>query len=317
MNSNDGKKIYINEDAKKFAKSSYKKFKKKNEDIYDSKKELREAYNSRLFDLLPDTIEFLVKFGHIMNQEVQEVKNGIYEKLNDEKFCKALYKEIKNGGELENIMLLPIILSDILRKVDAWNKELLAKNPNDNIYETSHLIELSKLILKKKLKKFNKRNIDETLAFDILSVMPCDKIMEISKQYTIRMVYEVLYEHAKTKKISFDEIIKVLVNEKYVPAFILYALLERKERFANLNDSQKQLYLAISNWVFNTMENLEKDTIKEILESFVAIRKKDDRNGKDANRRYALSTLSETDYPNITKMIKRIVSDDGDTQKYF
>lgn len=311
------KKVFIPEEAKRFAKASYKKFKKKNRDLYDSKKEIKEAYISYLIDLLPGTIEFLIKYGHIKDQEVQDAKTAIYSKFMEETFCKILRKELKNGSEIKNIRVFPIILADMLKKVEQANKELIAKDPNADIYATEHVVELSKLILKKKLKKFVKEGISEKLAFDLLSVIPTVKILNISKQYSIRMVYEVLYEHAKTIKIDFNKVMKLLVEEEHYPVFIIYALLEKKERFGYLNDNQKVLYLDISNWVFNMMESQDKAVIQHILETFINSRRKDDRIGKDCNRRYVLTTLPETDYPRIVKTIQRILSDEPTFQKYL
>ena len=63
--------VKINADAKEFASATFKKYKKHNGDYYDSKKELKESYNLYLVDLLPATIEFVVKYGHIKNEEIQ------------------------------------------------------------------------------------------------------------------------------------------------------------------------------------------------------------------------------------------------------
>ena len=62
---NGNRKISIPNDAKDFAKITFKKYKKHNEDYYDSKKELKQSYFSYLFELLPETINFIVKYGYI------------------------------------------------------------------------------------------------------------------------------------------------------------------------------------------------------------------------------------------------------------
>lgn len=77
---NNGQKFRIQEGAKDFAKLDLKKFKKKEGDYYDSKKELKRAYYSRLVDDLPDAIEFVVFDGYKEVPEVQETKNAIFAK---------------------------------------------------------------------------------------------------------------------------------------------------------------------------------------------------------------------------------------------
>lgn len=312
----NNRRIKIPGDAREFAVATFKKFKKHN-DCFDSKKELKQSYNMYLIDLLPRTIEFLIRSGHIKSDEIQETKQAIYAKLVDEDFVKVLRKELKNGNDIDNIKLLPIIIKDILVLTEKENRELLAKDPNSKIYDMSDLIEISQLILKKRLKKFEKAGIDQTVAFDVLSVIPTAKALETSQTYRIHAFFEVLYEHAKAKAIPFAAIMNTLVDDKWFQIFIAFALLERKDKFTNLTDAQKTFYLDVSNWVFSTMEKLSKDEIEAILRAFVAGRKRDEAQGRDSNRRHALSSLPEADYPRIIKMVNKLISEDDTIKKYF
>ena len=312
----NNRRIKIPGDAREFAAATFKKYKKHN-DCFDSKKELKQSYNMYLIDLLPRTIEFLIRSGHIKSDEIQETKQAIYAKLVDEDFVKVLRKELKNGNDIDNIKLLPIIIKDILVLTEKENRELLAKDPNSKIYDMSDLIEISQLILKKRLKKFEKAGIDQTIAFDVLSVIPTSKALETSQTYRIHAFFEVLYEHAKAKAIPFAAIMNTLVDDKWFQVFIAFALLERKDKFTNLTDAQKTFYLDVSNWVFSTMEKLSKDEIEAILRAFVAARKRDEAQGRDSNRRHALSSLPEADYPRIIKMVNKLISEDDTIKKYF
>lgn len=312
----EGRQVNIDKDALEFAKITLKKYKKHN-DFYDSKKELKQAYAMYLIDLLPRTIQFIVKFGYIKTPEVQETKDAIYAKLVDEDFIKALKKEIKHNNKIKNIKLLPIIIKDILMISERENREILAKDPNGKIYDMTDLVELSQMILKKKLKKMDKAGIDANIAFDVLSIIPGEEALSCSQNYRIHMLYECLYEHSKTKKIPFKEIMEVAIDEEFYPVFISFALLERKEKFGNLTDAQKVFYLDVSTWAFETMENSSRETIEAILKTFVNGRKRDEAQGKDSNRRYALGSLSEADYPKIAKSITRMISDDGNLKKFF
>lgn len=317
-NKNKNGSIRINEDAKEFAKITFKRYKKEQGDYYDSKKELKSSYAMYLIDLLPGTIEFIVKYGYINKEEVQNVKVEIYKKINDPDFIKLIKKELKNGNKIDNIKLLPIIIKEILMEGKKLNDEALAKDPNAKLYDMSDLVELSQLILKKKMKKLGKLGISSNVAFDALSIIPCDKALESSQFYRIHSLYECLYEHAKSSAIPFAELMNGMIEPSYYPAFITFALLERKEKFTKLTDAQKKLYLDISNWCFDTMENsLNKEEISTIIKTYVAGRKKDESQGKDGNRRYALSSLSATDYEKISKVINKMVAEDDTIKKYL
>ena len=315
---NKNRKVHIPGDVKEFAKADFKKFKKRNSDYYDSKKELKQGYYLYLVDLFPPVIEFIVKYGYINNDDVQQVKHQALAKINDMDFIKVVKKTIKHGDDIENIKLLPIIIKEILMEAKKRNDAILAENPNGKIYDMSDLTELSYLILKKKMKKFEKAGIPASLAFDVLSIIPCKEALNSSQMYRIHALYDTLYEHAKTTQIDFDKLIDLAVDEDYHLACISFALLERKEKFSKLTDSQKTLYLAITNWCFNTMEKkLKKQEVYELINIYVKSRIRDDKNGRDSNRRYSLSSLSEEDYPRITTVVKRIIAEDDSVKKYL
>lgn len=310
--------VKINGDAKTFASASLKKYKKHNGDYFDSKKELKASYSMYLIDLLPDTIEFVVKYGYINKEEVQEVKTAIYQKINDPEFIKILKKELKNDNKIKNIKLLPIIIKEILMEAKRVNDAALAEDPNAKIYDMSDLVELSQMILKKKMKKMEKAGISSSVAFDVLSIIPCDDALESSQFYRIHALYDCLYEHAKGTAFSFADLMSILIDEEYYPVFITFALLERKEKFLKLTDAQKSLYLDISNWCFKTMEkDLKKEEVESIIKTYVAGRKRDESQGKDGNRRYALSSLSAEDYERINKVITKMIAEDDSIKKYL
>jgi hypothetical protein len=315
---NNGKEIHIDDDVKEFSKITLKKYKKKYADDYDSKKELKDDFYLYLTDRLPKAIEFLVKFGYLKQEPIPEIKDSIFSKLTDEGYVKFLKKLLKNGDKIENIKLLPIIIKEIVEITNKFNTEQLAANPNAEVADVSDLIELSQIIMKKKLKKFEKEGIDAALAFDILSVIPKDNVLDRAQNYRIHLLMDVLYEHAKGKTVPFANIMNIVVGEEYYPMIVVFALLERKEKFGTLTDSQKVLYLDISNWVFNTMEKeFSKEQLTECMNLYIRSRRRDESQNKDGNRRYALSTLSETDYPRINAFIKKLIADDDTLQKYL
>jgi hypothetical protein len=311
------KKIRINEDVREFAKLTLKKYKKENGNFFDSKKETKESYYMSLVDLLPEVIMFVVKFGHVQNEEIQNVKTLIYQKLTDYDFIKVLKKELKNKNKIKNIKLFPIIIQEILEEAKKVNDQLLAQDKNAETYRMDDIQELLQIILKKRLKKFAKAGIDTATSLDVLSIIPCDEALDISQFYRIKSFFDCLYEHVKGVAIPFETIMSLVTSEEYYPMFITFALLERKERFAKFTEAQKTLYVDISTWCFKTMEGLKSDAIKSIINVYINGRKKDDSQGKDGNRRYNLSTLVPDDYPKITKVINAMLSHDESIKKYL
>ena len=314
---NDRKEFKIPDEVKKLAKLSFKKFKKTDGDYYDSKKDLRKAYYAQIVDLLPAAIALIIKYGHI--EAVKEVKDLMYEKITDPKFVKYLRKEIKAGSEFDNMILLPTIIYDIVGEAHKAAEAAKADDPDtETTFDVDDLVQVSRDILKKKIKKLTKAGVDEAVAFDVLSVIPTTKILAKSQQYHIRRFFTVLYEHAKTKEIKFEKIMKeVFKDGDYVNSVITFALLERKEKIANFTDTQKKLFNDITEYCFSTMEEMKKDEIYDILKSYTDVRKRDESQGKDTNRRYYISSLPESDYPRILKAVDRLCDTDEKLKKYF
>lgn len=310
---NNERKFKVPADVKLMASLTLKKYKKEN-DFYDSKKELKRAYYAQLVDYLPDTIIFIIRYGHI--EANKELKEALYAKLTDPKLIKEVTKYIKDGNEIENIDLLPNIISDIVRNAAA--AQAAAKEKGEEIeFDLSDLVELSKLILKKRLKKLTKAGIDEAVAFDVLSIIPAPKILDKSAFYHIRMLFITLYEHAKTKKIDFSKIMKVLVKDEYVAGVISFALLERKDKVTSFNETQVEFYNTITEYCFKTLEKMDKDTIRMVISSYIQARQKDESQGKDSNRRFYISSLPEDDYPKITKVVKKLLKEKEELKKYL
>ena len=316
LNNEQPRKIKVHEDVKTFSKLTFKKYKK--EMGYSKGEDAKEDYRLYLIELLPDVIDFIINFGHIQDEHVQSIKNTCFTKISDPKFIKTLRKEIKDDVKIKNIKLMPIIISEMITSIQKVNAENAANN-SEEIYDMSDLVKLTQLILKKPLKKFDKEGIAEDLAFDVLSIIPTEDALKKSSLFRIRRFFEVLFEHAKTKEnIPVDKIIKLVGGKDNYPLFVVFALLERKEVFGKLTDKQKVLYLAISNWAFNVLENeFDNELRKDALMTYAKSRARDAAKNKDSNRRFALTNLSETDYPKINKTLTFIMNKDEKLKQYF
>lgn len=316
-NQNNKRGFKIPKDVDRLAKLNLKKFKKENKGYYDGKKELRKAYYVEMIDLLPETIQLLVRYGHI--QEVREIKDKLYNKLTDKNLIKMILKMIKGGDSFGNMEFLPVVIYDIIREANHQIEVEKENNPDVDIeFDLTDLLELSHTILKKKIKKMEKAGIPENVAFDVLSVIPDPDILKKSQFFRIRTLFSVLYEHAKKVDINFEKIIKILFkDDKYVPSLISFALLERKEKITNFMDGQKKLFNDITEYCFKTLEDMKKEDIYSVLKAYTESRIRDDRQGKDTNRRYYISSLPESDYPKILKVVERICVNNMDLKKYF
>lgn len=321
---NDKKvKFKVPEDVKKFAEATLKKFKKKN-DFYDSKKDLKKGYYDYLLEMLPDAIKFVIRYGHFENNK--ELKEAIYEKICDPSFIKFLKKQLKDDAVLESVELLPNVIYNICREATIHAAdESVKKDGTEDVkpdvnetFDLSDLTEISKIILKKKIKKLVKAGVDESVAFDVLSVIPSKKIIEKSPYFHIKNLFAVLYQHAKAKKdIKFNVIIKKLFSEDELRYIVSFAMLEKRGKCSNFNDGQKQLFSDITMWSLKYLEGCDKKDLASILTAYVKVRKTDDSKNNDEKRRFYISEVPQDKYPKVTKVVAKIIQADESAKKYL
>lgn len=319
---NENRKFTIPKNVEKLSKLTLKKFKKEN-NYYDSKKELKKGYYDYIIDSLPEAIKFLIKYGHMECNK--EVKEAIYEKICDPSFVKHLTKRLKDDRDIiaDSLELLPNVIYDIVREASKHVpetkevKEGTNETKAEEAFDLADLTKVSKLILKKKIKKLTKAGIDESLAFDILSVIPTNKILEKSYYHHIRNFFVVLYQHAKEKEIDIDTIMKKVFSKDDMRLVIAFALLEKKSKLTTLNDKQKAFFNDITKYAFKKLEKYDKDDIMDVLKTYLKNRKNDERLGRDDARRLHLSALPAETYPNINKVINKLAKTNEDFKKYL
>lgn len=312
-------KRFGNLDLKKYKKE----LKKDGRDFYESKKELKRAYFDMLVEFLPGVIDWLLKNGHKPQEHIQEAKMHCYERISGfgdmgPAFIEHTIKYVKKYGtdEAPELVYFPIILFEIIGDILKFNKDHEAK-PEECYASPDEMYELCMVLLKKRLKKAEKKNIPENLAFDLLCVVPTkDTIGQYGTFYRARLIFDILYKYAAEMAIPFDTIIDFLVDSADYKYILGYALQERKDKYKGYNENQKVLYNGITSWTMNTLEDMDKKEIREILENYIRARKRDEAAGKDGVRRYYLTSLPDSDYPKICAVVDQLLQNESN-KKYL
>lgn len=322
----------IPEAAKKLAKMKFKKFKKQNMEDFDSKKELKKAYYSRMVDYLSGAIPVVIYHGHL--DAVQETKNQIYNIIADIDFAKYLKKQIKKSKyEFENMDIFPYMIADMNNIIMQKLMNDPTSNPEMQDVAAAYQ-EISSLIMEKKLGKMKKAGINDALAFDVLSIIPTLDILDGNTNdkranknrshlfFFYRRFTSVIYDHAKTEPVDFEKIADIIFakdkKDYYLSRFITFSLLERKEKVSQFNEGQTKVFNDITEFCFKKMNGMTENNIRAILNDYVESRKKDEVAGKDANRRYYIGSLPEgEEYGRILAVVTSMIKDDELVKKYF
>ena len=307
------KKFKLNDDVKEFSKITLKKFKKREGDFYDKKKELKAAYYEYLLTLLPETIWFLIRYGHM--PENKETRDAVLVNFNDPDFTKYLIDALKDEIEIKNIEMVPAIINDILIEYAQL------ENKSGEQYDVSGLIKLSKMILKKKLKKMDKAGIPETLAFDLLSVIPDTSVINKNPFYRMKTFMNVLYV-SSAKNVITAETLKNIVDivfkddEKQRANLLLYIMRERSADKDNLKeDAQKTFWDETKKFVLNELSEMKKKEIEEVLKIYIDSRETDVKSNKDCERKIKFADNTAIT-GKVAEVVERIV-ENNDAKKKF
>ena len=299
----------VSEKGQKKMKKEYKKY---------SKKDRKEIIMGELLECFPEVVWTLTRYSR--TPEVIKVKEEIYDVLCDKKFIKLVkesYEEDKDS--IKNIKMFPCVIYDMVQTYAKHKAEILKENPKAQVEceEITKLVNLGKVILKSKIKKLVKAGIDEDLAFDLACILPDENMLKYDDKYRIALLLKAIYENAKTKDINIEKVMKVIVTKEYYPRAILTAMLEKRENYANLTEKQQKAFTDITTWTFNSLEDYDKEIIMSIIKKYVDVRKRDKEQNKDSARRLFLSALPESDYPEINKVMKKMIDLDASVEEFF
>lgn len=307
------------EDVKRFYSWGLKKYKKKRCPDKDcSKKKLKKYFNGWRLDLLPEVIMFL--FRHGQEEANKEVRDDIYCVLTSPDFIESLEKALDDDEVIENIGVFPTIAYDIFQTAERYTQEKRKEDPDYKGYDMDDLISIIKKINKKGIKNLVKKGIDEDLAFDLMCVFPTPIMIRYQPGKRTHTILTVIYAHAKTKQIPVEKLMSALfkkVPDEELAPVLWFTMLERKEKYVNFTDTQKEAFNDVSVWTFKVLENMDKEDIAMVLREYFKLRKRDKAQNKDAARRFFIGTLPEDEYPRILSVVKKMKERDASIEEFL
>lgn len=278
------------------------------EENWKPKKLGKEERVDFLSEQIPSLVNFYIKKGHREQEKVE----FLFEKMKDERFLKTLKKVMKLAKESESEVDLGLatVITDFLEK----------KGKDLDQDMVADYVEITDKILKKRIKKLNKKlGLDKDVIKELLVIVPDKEYITDGKYvgiYVSRMLRKLYILATKTdlgfeKPKQIKKLFMALFEEDLITNIAVNVLLERKDVMKQFNEKQLALWNLLTEFALSTIEDIgEKEAIKEVIGYYVSRRMKDAEKNHDAARRIQLSQVDEEEYPKIAKIVKKLSEKD-------
>jgi hypothetical protein len=265
-----------------------------------------------LYDNAQDISEFYIKKGHKAQKEVAE----LFKRFENPKVAKGIKRILKTQDEYPLPVSLATVIADFLEKSHQNLDEEVVSLYGESIDK----------ILKKRIKKVVKKvrketevEIDTDLLKDILVVVPEPEAISNPRFVGIYVnrILRKLYTIAKTNSLGLEDVetVRALFTEVFgvdvINDVAVNVLLERREKIAHFNETQKAVWNLMTNFALDVLESNKKKELKELVAYYAERRAKDDQNQRDAARRIQFAQVSKEDYPKLHKVAAKLSEDEN------
>lgn len=281
-------------------------------------KSLKKMSKSERLELVSLAVPNIINFFKKDSRFQPELTAQLLSRLENEKIAKAFSKLAKDGVlEMEIAPFLYEFMSINVNKsstMEGEEKESLLSLVN--IY----LEALSNILDKRAKKMVKKTNVNKDFALELLRIVPTrdyvtdKKVMGIYVGKITRKLYsEVLGENhivdaATDATVSlYKDIFKFLFDGDLLTIIAINILLEYKDNLKNMQESQKAVWNALTEFALTELNECKSGEIKELITHYIERRKNDHNKNKDQARRIVLSEyIDANEYSKLAKVVDKM-----------
>ncbi|MMZ42352.1 hypothetical protein D1872_38730 [compost metagenome] len=269
-------------------------------------KEMEKDERTRtLFDYIPLIVEFYTRQGHKRQDEVKQ----LFDRMEDKKFLKNLMRILKTLEENPVDLALTTVISDFLTS---------RGNKLDEEFIDGYTNAVTKLLKERTKYVVEKTGISKDLAQELLVIVPEPEVTVEGRfvPLYVSKVLNKLYGLSRDERVNLGDsktikkIVKALFGKDEIENVALIILMEYRDKHSRFTDEQKVVWGQLTTFALDTIEKKDKADVKDILESYVDRRIRDEKKGRDRPRRIQFEAVNEEDYPKIRKAVSKLKEKD-------
>lgn len=316
---------------KKFAKKHNIKLTGKGMSKKDKKrnlKKLQKEYCESAISGLNKAVKILAENINNTGKKVVKVKEGIENIITNPDVMKRLAKIYnKNPEQYPNLIFLPNMIMNTLLYYSRDSLTEEEKAIADSL-DKEALVEFCEKILKKKIKKYKKYGLSDSISFQLATVIPTTKLFKSSPQWYKKLIQQ-MYDIAGEEEVDIDNILKAITKldkdnyiskkdfyEGFYSAFILR---RNSNKNKNFTDSQKDLHEGLIERALNYLDGLKPKKLRSVLRDYIKARKFAEQMKSDSKRviNFAEHANSNSSYLNIKATVKELIEDNANNELYL
>lgn len=314
---------------KKFAKKQGIRLKGKGMSKSERKhnrKRLKQAYAENAINGLNKAVKILA--DHPEGKKVNKVKEGVDNIISNPGVMKRVAKLYgKNPDNYSNMIFLPHMIMTTIAYYESEGISDEEKKIAESLDKES-LAEFCEKILKKKIKRYKKMGLDDSIAFQLAATVPTAKLFKNNRKWYKRLIQQ-MYDMAAVCEVDIDAVLKaitkidkdkVISRKDFLEGFFSEFILQRStNKNHSFTDTQKDLHEGLIERALVYLDGLKSRKLKDILKQYIKRRKTAEEYKNDTKRviKFIDHANSNSAYTNIKAVVQELVADNSSNELYL
>lgn len=292
-----------------------------------SKKKLNREYSICAINGLNKAVKILAENGP-EGKKIGKVKDGVDNIISNPNVMKRVAKLYrKNPDSYPNLIYLPHM---IMNTIVYYHSEGISDEEKEigKALDEEGLIEFCEKILRREIKRYKRKGLDDATAYQLATVIPTTKLFK-NRQWYRKLINE-LYSIAETIPVDIDAVLKAVSSidkkkkgisrkdflEGFFSEFILQKVSNSNKKFTA---TQKELHEGLVDRALLYLDNLKSRKLREILKGYIKRRKQAENYKNDGKRviNFTDHANSNSPYTTIKAVVQDLIADNGSNEIYL
>lgn len=314
---------------KKYAKKKGIKLKGKisKREKKSNMKRLQKEYSEAAINGLNKAVKILADHP-VESKKINKVRDGVDNIITNPAVMKKVAKIYKKHPDsYPNMIFLPHMIMNTL----AYYQSDAISDEEKELAKDLDIVGMTKFcekILKKQIKRYRSRGIDDAVSYQLASVIPTAKILKNGRQWYKELINK-MYDVATVSEVDVDTVIKAVLKvdkkrqitrKEFEEGFYSEFILRRSSNKAKTyTDTQKELHEQLIEHTMSYLDSLKPRKLRDLLRTYIKRRKVAEEYKNDTKRviKFTDHANSNSPYTTIKSVVQELIADNSSNELYL